>query len=167
MTGTGGSGTVPRRALVSGVALVIAAAGWYWFRPERALIDRTVSEAAPAGAAADIVLRGSFHSNAHETRGTATVHRVAGGRLILRFTDFATLDGPDVQIYLVAAADVNDEADLRGGYVSLGPLKGNVGDQNYVLPPGIDLGAYRAVSVWCRRFGVNFGAAPLRAPDAS
>jgi hypothetical protein len=95
------------------------------------------------------------------------VHRLADGRLILRFTDFATLDGPDVQIYLVAASDVNDEADLRGGYVSLGPLKGNVGDQNYVLPAGIDLGVYRAVSVWCRRFGVNFGAAPLRALDAS
>lgn len=47
------------------------------------------------------------------------------------------------------------------GFVSLGALKGNIGDQNYRIPAGIDLSRYRAVSVWCRRFGVNFGAAPL------
>jgi len=40
-------------------------------------------------------------------------------------------------------------------------LKGNKGDQNYVLPASADLGKYRAVTIWCARFGVNFGTAPL------
>jgi len=40
-------------------------------------------------------------------------------------------------------------------------LKGNVGDQNYDVPADLDLSRYRAVSIWCRCFSVNFGAAPL------
>jgi len=31
------------------------------------------------------------------------------------------------------------------------------------VPAGLDLSRYRAVSIWCRRFSVNFGAAPLEA----
>jgi len=67
-------------------------------------------------------------------------------------------------VYLVAAVDVQKEgAAKRAGIVDLGPLKGNVGDQNYDVPVGVDLAKYRAVSIWCRRFSVNFGAAPLTA----
>jgi hypothetical protein len=152
-----------RRTILIGAALVAATAGWYWFRPERAFIDRTVQERPPeqSGPGAEVVLRGSFHSNAHETRGIATVHRLADGRLVLRFSDFATSNGPDVQIYLVASSDVRDNGDLARGFINLGTLKGNIGDQNYEIPGGTDLATYRAVSVWCRRFGVNFGAAPL------
>jgi hypothetical protein len=142
------------------VAAIAGALGWYWFRPERAVIDRRVSENPPPAAAAS-VLRGSFHSNAHPTRGIATVYRAAG-ELIVRFTEFETSDGPDVRIYLVASEDVADDADIRRGFVDLGALKGNLGDQNYSIPAGTDLTTYRAVSIWCRRFSVNFGAAPLQ-----
>lgn len=148
-----------RRTLLLAVALVAGTLGWYWFRPERAILDRRVDEPLPPAAAAPL-LSGTFHSNAHPTRGTATVHR-GGGETVLRFTDFETSDGPDVRIYLVASDDVAGETDLRRGFVDLGALKGNVGDQNYLIPAATDLSIYRAVSVWCRRFGVNFGAAPL------
>jgi hypothetical protein len=40
-------------------------------------------------------------------------------------------------------------------------LKGNIGDQNYELPANADLAKYRAVTIWCKRFSVNFGTAPL------
>jgi hypothetical protein len=40
-------------------------------------------------------------------------------------------------------------------------MKGNIGDQNYDVPADVDLTRYRAVTIWCRRFGVNFGTAPL------
>ena len=36
-----------------------------------------------------------------------------------------------------------------------------MGDQNYELPAEIDLNKYRSVTIWCRRFGVNFATAPL------
>lgn len=154
-----------RRTILLALAAGLAVAGWYWFRPERAFLDRTVAEPLPAAAeSATVVLRGSFHSNAHDTRGTATVLRLPDGRLVLRFSEFETLNGPDVQIYLVAADDVVDERDVAKGFINLGTMKGNIGDQHYDIPAGTDLGSYRAVSVWCRRFAVNFGAAPLRSP---
>jgi hypothetical protein len=153
-----------RRSILVAAAVAVLFAGWYWFRPELAVIDRPVNEALPDTAGAEILLRGTFHSNAHATRGTATVYRLPDGRVVARFTGFATSNGPDVRIYLVAGADVNNRRDVEHGFVSLGALKGNVGDQNYAVPAEVDLSVYRAISVWCRRFSVNFGAAPLRPP---
>jgi hypothetical protein len=163
-----------RKTLVIAVAIIALATGWYFFRPERAFIDREVSEAfpvagetpaaaTPSAPADDSALAtGRFHSNAHETRGVATIHRLRDGRRILRLTGFETSDGPDVRVYLVAAADVNEAAEVKAaGFVDLGALKGNIGDQNYAIPDAVDFSRFRSVSIWCRRFSVNFGAAPL------
>jgi hypothetical protein len=46
--------------------------------------------------------------------------------------------------------------------LNVGRLKGNQGDQTYALPNNFDPEKHRAISVWCRRFSVNFAAAPLR-----
>jgi hypothetical protein len=105
---------------------------------------------------------GRFHSNAHETRGSATALDVGGGRRVLRLTGFATSDGPDVRVVLVAAPDAPDDATVRrAGYVQLGKLKGTRGDQNYDVPTSLDLTRHRTVTIWCERFRVNFGSAPL------
>jgi hypothetical protein len=110
------------------------------------------------------IAAGMFHSGAHETAGTATIHEYADGRRFLRLTGFHTSNGPDVQVLLVATTDARDnETVTKSGYVRLAGLKGNIGDQNYDLPAGIDLSKYRAVTIWCRRFAVNFGTAPLTA----
>jgi len=62
----------------------------------------------------------------------------------------------------VAAPDANDnETVTQAGFIHLGALKGTSGDQNYDVPADVDLAQYRAVTVWCRRFGVNFATAPL------
>jgi hypothetical protein len=77
-------------------------------------------------------------------------------------------NGPDVHVYMVAADDAKDVATVqRAGFVDLGVIKGNVGDQNYTLGNDLDLAKYRAVSIWCKRFSVNFGAAALRPTEAS
>jgi hypothetical protein len=34
------------------------------------------------------------------------------------------------------------------------------------VPAGTDLGKYRAVTIWCARFDVNFATAPLAAPSS-
>ena len=63
---------------------------------------------------------------------------------------------------MVAADDAKDSPSVqRAGFIDLGPIKGNIGDQNYALGPDVDLSKYHAVSVWCKRFSVNFGTAPL------
>ncbi|MDQ3804213.1 MAG: DM13 domain-containing protein [Acidobacteriota bacterium] len=154
------------RRIVAVAALLLGAAAWYAFRPERLFIDQTVSEQFPVARAAAqpfVLVAGGFRGVAHETRGAATVYQFPDGKKTLRLTDFHTSNGPDVQVYLVAADDAADnETVTRAGFITLGALKGNVGDQNYELPADIDLGKYRAVTIWCRRFGVNFATAPLR-----
>jgi len=163
-----------RRMWVVGL-VVLGGIGWYLFRPELLFVNKKVNESltvSGAGASEGMtmsapsapatLLTGRFHSVAHETKGTATVHDLGGGHRVLRLTDFATSNGPDVRVYLVAANDATDNASVtKAGFVELGKLKGNQGDQNYDVPTGLDLTKYRAVTIWCRRFSVNFATAPL------
>jgi len=139
-------------------------AAWYAFRPERLLVNRRVDEALPASApSAPAVESGTFYSILHPTSGTATIYRLADGNRLLRLTNFKTSNGPDVHVYMVAAANAPDAASVeRAGFIDLGTIKGNVGNQNYILGGDVDLSKYEAVSIWCKRFSVNFGAAPLR-----
>jgi hypothetical protein len=142
---------------------IVAIVGWYAFRPERLVIDQKVNEQFPtASAASNQLASGQFHSGAHETRGSATVFQLADGKKTLRLTDFATSNGPDVHVYLVASDDAKDNDTVtKAGFIDVGSLKGNIGDQNYDLPANADLTKYRAVTIWCKRFSVNFGTAPL------
>src|SRR5262249_37351492 len=156
-----------RRTLFIILGLFVLGAGWLLFRPEKLFVDKTVNETLPAQTVTavnmpQILLAGRFHGVAHETKGTATVYRLADGKRVLRFADFETSNGPDVQVYLGMASDAKDNATVtNAGFFPLGAIKGNRGDQNYELPADLDLGRFHSVTVWCRRFGVNFATAPL------
>src|SRR5262245_38488996 len=155
-----------------GSGLVVAAIAWYAFRPELLFINKSVSETFPAAkvaassADASVPMQlasGQFKGYAHETQGNAGIYRVEGRR-VLRLTNFKTSNGPDVHVYLVAAADAKDDATVKNaGFVDLGSMKGNIGDQNYDVPANVDLTKYQAVTIWCARFNVNFATAPLTA----
>ena len=153
------------------VAAVVVLVAWYAFRPERLVVNRHVDEALPTakgGPPAQAVESGRFYSILHPTKGTATIFQTGDGARVLRLTSFSTSNGPDVHVYMVAADDAKDVATVeRAGFIDLGVLKGNIGDQNYILGSDLDLGKYRAVSIWCKRFSVNFGAAALKPTDSS
>ena len=160
--------------LIIGSIIVIVAIGWYLFRPELLFVDQTVNEALPASATAtrsskdaqsSVLATGRFHRVSHDTSGVATIHQLSEGQRLVRLTAFETSNGPDVRVYLVAAKDATDNDTVtRAGYIDLGAMKGNKGDQNYEVPAGIDLSQYQSLTIWCRRFGVNFATAPLTAP---
>ena len=159
-----------RRTILIITAFVVVVAGWYLFRPERLFVNARVNEGLPDAASANrlatalpaTLADGRFHDGAHKTIGTATIHQLSDGKRVLRLTNFETSNGPDVRVYLVAAEDAKDNDTVtRAGFVELGSLKGNIGDQNYELPADTDLSKYRAVTIWCKRFSVNFGTAPL------
>jgi hypothetical protein len=147
--------------------LAVVTVGWALFRPERLFVNATVNERMPtAGATGSdrVLATGSFHDVAHKGIGVASIHQLADGRRVLRFTHFETSNGPDVRVYLVAADDATDSDTVKkAGFVEIGPMKGNIGDQNYDLPSDLDLGKYHAVTIWCKRFSVNFATAPLGA----
>ena len=165
------STSMSRKRIIIGASVVAAGIGWYLFRPELLFVDSTVNESFPeasaqrGGAGKEVVLSaGSFQSGAHETKGTARIHQLADGRRVLRLTGFETSNGPDLRVILIAAAGARDSDEVKkAGWVEVAKLKGNIGDQNYEVPAGIDLEKHRAVTIWCNRFGVNFGTAPLAA----
>ena len=154
-----------RKSLVYGAAVILGVGLWAAFRPERLFVNAKVNEAMPAGLAnvsQTLLTSGSFHSVAHASKGIASVYQLSDGKRLLRFTNFETSNGPDVHVYLVAANDASDsETVKKAGFLELGSLKGNIGDQNYDIPGDADLAKYRAVTIWCKRFSVNFGTAPL------
>ena len=157
-----------RRTLIIAIAVLVLGAAWFAFRPERLFVNQTVNESFPAPQTAMAAAQpapmysGRFHDGAHKTSGNATVYQLPDGKRALRLSEFETSNGPDVQVYMVAAPDALDNATVTSaGFVNVGALKGNKGDQNYDLPSELDLAKYRSVTIWCRRFGVNFGSAPL------
>lgn len=112
-----------------------------------------------------VLAEGSFISHEHQTEGAVRILQLADGTRVLRIEGLATSDGPDLKVWL-SDQPVIDGVDGwgvfdDGEYVSLGDLKGNVGDQNYAIPAEVDLGDFGAVSIWCERFAVSFGAAEL------
>jgi hypothetical protein len=106
-----------------------------------------------------LLRRASFESVAHPARGTATTIRTGAGAQVLTLTNFEVDNGPDLRVYLVAGP-ARDESEVDD-FEDLGALKGNKGNQQYDLPPGLDLERYSTVVIWCRAFSVNFARAPL------
>jgi hypothetical protein len=140
-----------------------------WFQPQKLWIDERVSEAPPSGNAAAPaarsghveVARGQFVSREHETAGVVSVLRLADGSRVARLEGLVTSNGPDLHVYLSSNRAEGPEGAFDDEYVSLGGLKGNLGDQNYVVPTDVDLARFATLVIWCDRFDAAFGAADL------
>ncbi|MEV6800786.1 DM13 domain-containing protein [Micromonospora rifamycinica] len=127
-------------------------------------VERTPA-GSPTGTRPVVVSRGTFVSHEHDTSGDARIVRTTDGRHRLELVGLDTSDGPDLKVWLTdrpvrtgrAGWGVFDD----GRRVELGRLKGNRGDQAYAIPAGTDLTGLTSVTIWCQRFAVSFGAAPL------
>jgi len=161
--------SMSKRNIIIGGGIIVLAIGWYAFRPELLFVNKTVNEEFPGGAVmASIekgpmaVTKGNFKGLAHETKGIASIYQLADGKRTLRLTEFETSNGPDVHVYLTAAQiEKGNDAVKEAGFIDLGSMKGNKGDQNYDIPAAADLNKFKNVTIWCARFGVNFATAPL------
>ncbi len=110
----------------------------------------------PMAGSATTLAEGSFIGRSHPTIGLAKVI-TDGNQRFLRFEGFETDNGPDLNVYLATGPPDGSPED----FIDLGDLKGNIGDQNYELADDVDLDRYTTVFIWCVRFSVAFGAAPL------
>ena len=120
-----------------------------------------VAETMPDMPQVRVEASGSFINRSHPTQGLAEVLGDGTGQRFLRFEDFRTDNGPDLNVYLSAAPPDAPAGQFTDVYVDLGDLKGNVGAQNYEIPRDLDLDRYSTVVIWCVRFSVAFGAAEL------
>lgn len=96
----------------------------------------------------------------HRGSGSATMFRGPDGNHILRFEDFMVTNGPALSVLISKAEGITSSENL-GEYLDLGPLKGNVGNQNYEVPAGTNVGEYQTVVIYCVPFRVVFATAPL------
>jgi hypothetical protein len=175
----------PGRTAAAVVALIaLTGFGVWFFGPQFLFIDTQVDEALPGGpeqvaaspqpaggeeagtkqekpAGPETLAEGRFMSLAHAGSGTALLVELPDGRRFLRFEDLRVENGPDLKVYLSAARADGDPDAHDDVFVELGPLKGNIGNQNYEIPDDVNLSRYESAVVWCKRFSVGFAAAPL------
>jgi Electron transfer DM13 len=162
-----------------GIALVGLVAGLLLFEPWRAFTHSRVDEAVPVAANEaprqqpptattttqpqnQVLAEGAFVDGEHTTTGTARVLRLTDGSRVLRLENFSTSDGPDVHVWLTdQKAGGADGSFDDGRYVKLGELKATDGNQNYPIPAAADVAGLKSVVIWCDRFNVAFGSAPL------
>jgi len=123
---------------------------------------RHTPSAAPA--TPRVIGQGRFVDGEHATSGTARVLELADGTSVLRLEGFSTSDGPDVVVWLTDQPAGGDDWHRYddGRFVALGDLKATDGNQNYAVPVGTDLSGLTSVVIWCDRFDVAFGSAPIR-----
>lgn len=109
-----------------------------------------------------VLAEGEFVSQEHDTSGTARVLELADGSRHVRLEGLASSDGPDLYVWLTDQEAGGDWYKYRDGrYVDLGSLKGTHGDANYEIPEDADIEGMTSVVIWCDRFSVAFGSAPL------
>ena len=156
-----------RKWILIAVGFSVLIALWWAFRPEKLWINQKVNEAAPFDASAGPrpIFTGRFESRTpNQTSGRATIYQKPSGERYLRLSDFTTASAPNVHVLLAKSGDRNlAENPLKGDMesVDLGPLKSNLGDQDYDLPSATDLNKYDAVFIYDERSHSVFGSAKL------
>jgi hypothetical protein len=105
------------------------------------------------------LLTGEFvgvNDGIHNAEGMAKVIQIDdASSMILGLENFKATNGPDLYVYLASDSSASD-------FVDLGRLKGNMGNQNYDIPEGVDFSIYNSVLIWCKAFSVLFGSAELQ-----
>lgn len=97
----------------------------------------------------------------HQGSGDALIYSLSSGGNLLRLENLDVTNGPDLRVYLAKSSEVNESSDLDAGFIDLGKLKGNRGDQNYEIPDDIDISEYNTVVIHCRAFNTLFSTANL------
>lgn len=128
--------------------------------PDKAM-DDPMPEAAAEGPV--VVGQGQFQGadSFHQGSGTATIYQLPDGSNVLRFEEFSATNGPDLHVLLTKHPAPASRADIMADYVDLGSLKGNIGNQNYEVPAGVDVSEYQSVVIYCMPFHVVFATASL------
>lgn len=176
--------------VVAAIVAVVLAVGAWAFQPWRLLTSSEVSEAAPTSAVEPSVTpsadpsssadspsasptpapardrelaRSQFEDAEHATSGVVRILELADGSRFVRFEGLDTSDGPDLHVWITDQPSGGEWGSYDDGrFVRLGGLKATRGEQNYAVPADVDLSSMTSVVIWCDRFNVAFGTAPVR-----
>ena len=106
------------------------------------------------------LITGNFRDEGRVCRGSgrATIYQLEDETNILRLEDLDVTNGPDLHVLLMVDSEGRDKSQ---GYIDLGKLKGNIGNQNYPIPDDLVVSDYHAVMIYYQPFHVVFSTAPL------
>ena len=128
-------------------------------------IEQSEMAAQPAaGNEVQAIAKGSFKDADafHRGSGTATIYRTPDGSEIVRLEDLNVTNGPALHVVLSTHPNPERSEQVKQeGYVDLGDLKGNRGNQNYPIPAGVDTSVHKSVVIYCYPFAVVFSVATL------
>lgn len=115
-------------------------------------------------ASAQLVVQGEFYAVDRDGQGFAALYLLADGSVVLHFENFNVDEGAELRVVVSSQEhfDETHQADLAA-MIDLGLLKAYAGDQNYLMPAGLDLDEIRSVLIWSST-GEVFIAASLQAP---
>ena len=92
----------------------------------------------------------------HSANGSYTITGSGKDRALVLSDNFKVDKAPDIYVILSSGAMAKD-----AGSVNLGRLKKLEGAQSYKIPESTDLAAYDTVLLWCKKYSVLIGQAPL------
>ncbi len=90
----------------------------------------------------------------HKVEGVGKVVDLEDGKTFLRLENLKATNGSALYLFLSTDRDASD-------FVNLGRLKGNMGNQNNLIPVDTGLTKYDSVLKWCRTLSVLIGGAQL------
>jgi len=95
--------------------------------------------------------------------GSASVTMSSDGSYKLQLSeDFSVRPGPDLEVVLVKAPNINGAEDLMASeYISIAQLEKSDGSQTYQLPDGLDPSQFGSVVIYCEEYTVLFSSASL------
>jgi Electron transfer DM13 len=127
--------------------------------------NEEMNEDMPAMTAEPTLLAsGSLHDGEsfHKGSGGVSLYQLENASYLLRLENLNVTNGPALHVYLSEHANpVNGNDVDSNGFIDLGSLKGNIGNQNYEIPTGVDLSNIKSVVIYCKTFHVVFSVASL------
>jgi|GEM_PF-2266354 len=112
------------------------------------------------------LLGGDFNNQGAEAvSGKAVLGKTSDGKLVLRFENLKSANGPDLYVYLTKQASPGSTDQIKAG-LEVGKLKATTGNLNYELDTTLDLSQYKSVAIYCKSVNVVFGFANLNSLPA-
>ena len=98
----------------------------------------------------------------HKGSGQVVLYQLKDGSRIIRLEDIEVTNGPQLHVLLTPVHGLAGRDQLQeAGYVDLGPLKGNIGSQNYEVPADYVIPDQLTLVIYCVPFHVVFTTAEL------
>ncbi len=109
--------------------------------------------------AASVLASGDFQKSEHPTSGNAQIVMQNGKKYLKLDSSFQSDSGPD--LFVILHRQASPKSYGKADYVNLGRLKKVSGQQMYSIPSGVNIGNFKSVVIWCKKFNATFGFAPL------